>query len=77
MKNAATRKYFTADHLWYFPPPDAFEALAHYANTHGKPPGRPYFSRGGKRAVSGAEWARMRAKFTCNAGITNVTKPRL
>ena len=25
VKNAATRKYFTKDHLWYFPPPDAFE----------------------------------------------------
>lgn len=22
VKNAATRKYFTDDHLWYFPPPD-------------------------------------------------------
>ena len=72
VKNAATRKYFTADHLWYFPPTEAFEALARYANTHGKPSGRPYFSRDGKRAVSGGEWARMRAKFTCKAGITNV-----
>ena len=72
VKNAATRKYFTADHLWYFPPPDAFEALARYANTHGKPSGRPYFSCDGKRAITGAEWSGMRAKFTCNAGITNV-----
>lgn len=72
VKNAATRKYFTADHLWYFPPPDAFEALTRYANTHGKPSGRPYFSRNGRRPITGAEWSRMRAKFRCAAGITNV-----
>ena len=47
--NAATRKYLTADHLWYYPPPDAFVKLADYANTHGKPEGRPYFSIDGKR----------------------------
>ncbi len=39
VKNAATRKYFTGDHLWYFPPPDAFDALVRYANAHGKPTG--------------------------------------
>ena len=72
VKNAATRKYFTADHLWYFPPPDAFDALVRYANEHGKPPGRPYFSRDGKSPMTGVEWARMRAKFKCDAGITNV-----
>jgi site-specific DNA-methyltransferase (adenine-specific) len=72
VKNAATRKYFTADHLWYFPPPDAFDALARYANFHGKPAGRPYFSRDGKRPITGGEWARLRAKFKCDTGITNV-----
>ena len=72
VKNAATRKYFTADHLWYFPPAEAFEALSRYANAHGKPSGRPYFSRDGQHPITGVEWARMRAKFTCNAGITNV-----
>lgn len=72
VKNAATRKYFTADHLWYFPPPEAFDALAKYANAHGKPLGRPYFSWDGKRPITGAEWARLRAKFKCDAGITNV-----
>ncbi len=72
VKNAATRKYFTADHLWYFPPPDAFDALARYANVHGKPAGRPYFSRDGFRPMTGEEWGRMRAKFKCDAGITNV-----
>jgi len=72
VKNAATRKYFTADHLWYFPPPEAFDALARYANAHGKAAGRPYFSRDGQRPMTGAEWSRMRAKFKCDAGITNV-----
>ena len=72
VKNAATRKYFTADHLWYFPPPEAFDALARYANAHGKPAGRPYFSLDGKRPLTGEEWAQMRAKFTCFTGVTNV-----
>ncbi len=72
VKNAATRKYFTADHLWYFPPPEAFDALVRYANQHGKPSGRPYFSIDGKRPLTGEEWCQMRAKFTCSAGVTNV-----
>ncbi len=76
VKNAATRKYFTADHLWYFPPPDAFDAFAKYANTHGKPEGRPYFSADGKRPLRGDEWAEMRSKFYCPLGVTNVwTEP--
>ncbi|MBL9178182.1 MAG: hypothetical protein JNM65_08970 [Verrucomicrobiaceae bacterium] len=76
VKNAATRKYFTADHLWYFPPPDAFDALVRYANEHGRRDGRPYFSRDGRRPMTGGEWSTMRAKFVCDAGITNVwTEP--
>ena len=70
--NAATRKYLTADHMWYFPPPKAFSLLSAYANTHGQPQGRPYFSIDGQRPVSEMEWGRMRAKFKCQAGITNV-----
>ncbi len=70
--NAATRKYLTADHLWYYPPADAFVKLAAYANCHGKPEGRPYFSVNGRKAISGREWSRMRAKFDCPLGITNV-----
>src|SRR5690606_4813881 len=30
VKNAATRKYFTQCHLWYFPPVDAFAAFSEY-----------------------------------------------
>lgn len=72
VKNAATRKYLTADHLWYFPPPEAFRALAAYANKHGCPKGRPYFSTDGKRPIRQDEWARQRAKFRCAAGLANV-----
>lgn len=71
-KNAATRKYFTKDHLWYFPPADAFAKLVEYANTYGNPAGRPYFSADGKRPLTSGEWATMRAKFSCKPGLTNV-----
>jgi hypothetical protein len=72
VKNAATRKYFTRDHLWYYPPPEAFERLVEYANRHGRKEGRPYFSNDGKRSLTADEWGRMRAKFNFANGITNV-----
>ena len=72
VKNAATRKYLTKCHLWYFPPPEAFELMANYANTYGRPEGKPYFSLDGERPATAAEWAAMRAKFRCDVGITNV-----
>ncbi len=70
--NAATRKYLTADHLWYYPPVEAFVNLAEYANRHGKPEGRPYFSQDGQRPIPAEQWAKMRAKFHCDIGVTNV-----
>ena len=70
--NAATRKYLTADHLWYYPPVEAFVKLSQYANEHGDPKGRPYFSMDGKQPIPGHQWARLRAKFTCDVGVTNV-----
>lgn len=70
--NAATRKYLTADHLWYYPPVDAFVKLARYANEQGNPAGRPYFSTDGSHPISGRLWAKLRAKFTCDVGVTNV-----
>jgi len=70
--NAATRKYLASDHLWYYPPVDAFERLARYANEHGDPGGRPYFSLDGVVPISAADWGRMRAKFKCPVGVTNV-----
>lgn len=72
VKDAATRKYFDQGHLWYFPPPEAVELLAAYANLHGAPEGRPYFSLDGVRPVTGVEWARLRSKFDCPHGVTNV-----
>lgn len=72
VKNAATRKYLTADHLWYYPPVEMFARLAAFANRHGDPAGRPYFSLDGERPMTAAQWAKMRAKFHCDVGITNV-----
>lgn len=72
VKNAATRKYFTQCHLWYFPPAEAFAAFSEYANKHGDPSGRPYFSLDGIQPISKSQWEGMRAKFYCSNGITNV-----
>jgi site-specific DNA-methyltransferase (adenine-specific) len=72
VKNAATRKYLTKDHLWYFPPADVFEKLAIYANEKGDPNGRPYFSFDGVTIASSSQWEHLRAKFRCEAGVTNV-----
>ena len=70
--NAATRKYLTADHLWYYPPVEAFVKLVEYANAHGDRAGRPFFSVDGRRPLSGREWSALRAKFSCAVGVTNV-----
>lgn len=72
VKSAATRKYLTTDHLWYYPPADAFERLVEYANKLGDPCGLPYFSSDGKRPILRDEWNSMRAKFYCEYGVTNV-----
>ncbi len=76
--NAATRKYLTADHLWYYPPPEAFARLVDYANKHGDSVGKPYFSQDGEQPINAKQWCRMRAKFRCCAGVTNVwRKPQV
>ena len=72
VKDAATRKYLTQCHLWYFPPAEAFDRLSRYANQHGDPRGHPYFSIDGINPLSGAQWESMRAKFQCELGTTNV-----
>ncbi|MBC3928099.1 site-specific DNA-methyltransferase [Undibacterium sp. CY21W] len=72
VKDAAVRKYLDQGHLWYFPPPDVFAKMAAYANEHGKPEGRPYFSQDGKRPMVAEDWAKMRSKFYCPHGWMNV-----
>jgi len=72
VKDAAVRKYLDQGHLWYYPPVDMFVRLVEYANAHGRPEGRPYFSLDGVRAMRGEEWDAMRSKFRCPVGHTNV-----
>jgi DNA modification methylase len=72
VKDAATRKYFDKGHLWYFPPPEAFDKMATFANLHGKEEGKPYFSNDGKSPMSAQYWNKMRSKFNCPHGYTNI-----
>ena len=73
VKNAATRKYLTTCHRWYFPPPPVFELLVKHANDHGHPAGRPYFSLDGERPATAGDWSRMRSRFSLvEQGTTNV-----
>ena len=70
--DAATRKYLDQGYLWYYPPPEMFVRMQEYANTHGDPAGRPFFSIDGIKPGTGEQWAAMRSKFYCPHGFTNV-----
>jgi hypothetical protein len=70
--DVATRKYLDQGHLWYFPPPAMFEKMQEYANNFGDPAGRPYFSLDGSKPAGADDWGKMRAKFYCPHGFTNV-----
>lgn len=70
--NAATRKYFTSCHLWYFPPIEMFTKIVAYANLHGISEGKPYFSLDGKTPLSSDEWESMRPTFDLPFATTNV-----
>ena len=72
VRNAATRKYLTQDWLWYFPPSETIGLLAAYANRHGDPEGRPYFSLDGKTPVTSTDWAALRHPWHHRHGLTNV-----
>ena len=74
VKNAATRKYMTQDWLWYFPPPEHMGKLVAFANEHGDPQGRPYFSIDGRDPVTPREWATFRDAWHHRHGLTNVWK---
>lgn len=70
--NAASRKYFTKDHLWYAPPPEIFEKLVAYANQFGEQQNAPYFVITNSHSATKEEYARLFAKFKGQYGITNV-----
>jgi site-specific DNA-methyltransferase (adenine-specific) len=70
--DVAVRKYLDQGHLWYYPPPEMFAKMAQYANVHGAPQGRPYFSLDGHRPITAEEWSAMRSTFHCPMGVTNV-----
>lgn len=70
--NAATRKYLTKCHLWYFPPPEAIVRMAAYCQAHGALTSRPYFSVDGQTPPTAAQWERMRSKWHHTHGLTNV-----
>lgn len=72
VKDAATRKYFTLSHLWYFPPAEAFEKIQEFANLHGDKTKNPFFSIDGEKPITKDEWSKLRAKFNFSHGITNV-----
>lgn len=70
--NAATRKYLTQDHVWYFPPGAALVGMAQWCTKRGRPTSRPYFSLDGKTPPTAQAWDRMRAKWTHVHALTNV-----
>lgn len=72
VKNAATRKYLTSDWLWYWPPGEAVEKMAHYCTKYGKKTEFPYFSLDGKNSPKAQEWDNLRATWNHRNGITNV-----
>jgi site-specific DNA-methyltransferase (adenine-specific) len=49
-----------------------FVKMQEYANIHGDPAGRPYFSIDGEQPCPAEQWTSMRSKFHCPYGVTNV-----
>ncbi|QSQ43429.1 site-specific DNA-methyltransferase [Xanthomonas translucens pv. undulosa] len=70
--NAATRKYLTQCHLWYFPPGDAVAAMASWCEKYGVSSSRPYFSLDGTKPITAQAWDDLRAKWFHEHGVTNV-----
>jgi hypothetical protein len=72
VRNAATRKYLTQCHLWYFPPADAMQLMADYCVRHGTATEWPYFSLDGICPFDSGQWAHLRSKWHHTHGITNI-----
>lgn len=72
VRNAATRKYLTKDHMYYRPPGDMLVKLARYANEHGDERGIPYFSLDGESSMTSDEWDSRRPTWNHENGVTNV-----
>jgi DNA methylase len=72
--NAATRKYLTQCHLWYFPPGEAVADMAKWCTKFGAKSSVPYFSIDRENPVTSRAWDRMRAKWTHVHALTNVWK---
>lgn len=70
--NAATRKYLTQCHLWYFPPGEAVVAMAKWCTEYGFKTDRPYFSIDGIMKPTADAWNQMRAKWLHVHALTNV-----
>ena len=70
--DAATRKYFARNNLFYPPPSDKFEKLVSYANKHGDKKAKPFFSINKKKSLSKKEWEKLFPYFSCPIGVTNV-----
>jgi DNA methylase len=70
--NAATRKYLTQCHLWYFPPGDAVVAMAKWCTKWGVKTEKPYFSLDGVSPPNAEAWDGMRAKWHHVHALTNV-----
>lgn len=70
--NAATRKYLTQCHLWYFPPGEAVVAMARWCTERGLKTVRPYFSLDGINPPSAEAWDKMRARWHHVHALTNV-----
>ncbi len=70
--NAATRKYLTQCHLWYFPPGDAIVSMASWCHRYGKKTKVPYFSIDRLTSPTNKQWEELRSKWNHTHGQTNV-----
>ena len=70
--NAATRKYLTKCHLWYFPPSDAVLGMSEWCRKYGCKSLIPYFSIDRLTPPTREAWDALRSKWTHTHGQTNV-----